>query len=394
MGLFLRKALSVGPIRLNISKSGLGISGGVKGARLSAGPSGVHVFAGRHGMYYRKSLNAKSTNTTSSSYQKSVPQAAGGNEVIVFGIIGILIISFMLKAYSSSYVFYGFITLALGAVAAYFAVIHKQKRKIEQYKQHLIAIFSSQGVLPSDEDKSMSLNLRETLPSSKRYKKIISELLIDVYRLVIQGALEAESITQDKTRLIRVAEQVLNLPSSNYLTVKKDVLNETYLEAIADQFISQEEDTRINNLIEGLQIPREEIKDELAILADIKNAQSLSDPLTSIPKSEVSFHTTRNESAFLFSTGEVYTRKKSKRTDDGYEYTQKRSGTLVVTSKRLVVIDNGTSTVKLNDIEDVEVDLDRKLLFISKVTSGKPVIIGFESPVYLGRMLDILTISN
>lgn len=394
MGLFLRKALSTGPIRLNISKSGFGISGGMKGARLSAGPSGLHVFAGRNGMYYRKSLNAKSTNTSSGSYQKSAPQTTGRSEAIVFGIIGLVIIGLMLKAFSSQYIFYGFIAIALGSIAAYLTVIHKQKKTIEEYKQHLTAIFSLQDALPSDEDKSKSLTIRMALPSSKRHKETISQILHDVYRLVIEGALEAESITRDKSKLILISEEVLNLPSSYYLTVKKDVLNETYLEAIADQLISEEEDARINNLIEGLQIPRGEIEKELAILADIKNAQLLADPLTPIPDSKVPFRITRYESAFLVSTGQVYTRKKSKRTDDGYEYTKKRSGDLVVTSKRIVIIDNGISTIKLEDIEDIEVDLDRKFLFVSKTTSGKPVIIGFESPVCLGRILDILIASN
>jgi Protein of unknown function (DUF4236) len=32
MGLYLRKSFRAGPIRFNLSKSGLGISGGVKGA--------------------------------------------------------------------------------------------------------------------------------------------------------------------------------------------------------------------------------------------------------------------------------------------------------------------------------------------------------------------------
>jgi hypothetical protein len=56
MGFFIRKAIKLGPIRLNLSKSGVGVSGGVKGARLSVGPKGTMVHAGRKGLYYRKQL--------------------------------------------------------------------------------------------------------------------------------------------------------------------------------------------------------------------------------------------------------------------------------------------------------------------------------------------------
>jgi len=51
MPFYIRKAFNFGPIRLNLSKSGLGVSLGVKGARISTGPAGTEVHAGRHGLY-------------------------------------------------------------------------------------------------------------------------------------------------------------------------------------------------------------------------------------------------------------------------------------------------------------------------------------------------------
>lgn len=57
MGFYLRKSFNFGPFRLNLSKSGLGASVGVKGARVNINPKGVvGVHAGRGGLYYRKSL--------------------------------------------------------------------------------------------------------------------------------------------------------------------------------------------------------------------------------------------------------------------------------------------------------------------------------------------------
>jgi len=41
MPLYIRKSVSVGPFRFNLSKSGLGVSIGVKGFRLGAGPRGA-----------------------------------------------------------------------------------------------------------------------------------------------------------------------------------------------------------------------------------------------------------------------------------------------------------------------------------------------------------------
>jgi hypothetical protein len=56
MGFYLRKGFNFGPIRLNLSRSGLGASFGVTGARIGIGPRGSYVHLGRGGLYYRQSL--------------------------------------------------------------------------------------------------------------------------------------------------------------------------------------------------------------------------------------------------------------------------------------------------------------------------------------------------
>jgi hypothetical protein len=56
VGFYIRKSFRAGPYRLNLSKHGLGFSGGVKGFRVGAGPRGGYVNAGRKGVYYRKTF--------------------------------------------------------------------------------------------------------------------------------------------------------------------------------------------------------------------------------------------------------------------------------------------------------------------------------------------------
>ncbi len=56
MGFYIRKAIRVGPFRFNLSKSGVGVSAGVRGLRLGTGPRGNYVHMGRGGLYYRKTL--------------------------------------------------------------------------------------------------------------------------------------------------------------------------------------------------------------------------------------------------------------------------------------------------------------------------------------------------
>jgi hypothetical protein len=64
MSLFLRKSLRFGPVRFNLSKSGIGVSAGVKGLRIGKGPRGNYVYAGREGIYYRKTLGGSRVRPT------------------------------------------------------------------------------------------------------------------------------------------------------------------------------------------------------------------------------------------------------------------------------------------------------------------------------------------
>lgn len=56
MGFYIRKGIRVGPLRFNLSNSGVGISTGIKGFRISSGPRGNYVNIGRGGLYYRAAI--------------------------------------------------------------------------------------------------------------------------------------------------------------------------------------------------------------------------------------------------------------------------------------------------------------------------------------------------
>jgi hypothetical protein len=61
MGFYIRKSVKAGPFRFNLSKSGIGVSMGVRGLRVGTGPRGHYVHAGAGGFYYRSSIGARPT---------------------------------------------------------------------------------------------------------------------------------------------------------------------------------------------------------------------------------------------------------------------------------------------------------------------------------------------
>src|SRR5215471_9612219 len=61
MGFYIRKSISVGPFRFNLSGSGIGLSTGIKGFRIGTGPRGNYVHMGRGGIYFRQTLPSASS---------------------------------------------------------------------------------------------------------------------------------------------------------------------------------------------------------------------------------------------------------------------------------------------------------------------------------------------
>lgn len=78
MPFYLRKGVSVGPFRFNISKSGIGISTGVKGLRIGSGPRGNYIHVGHSGLYYRSSFGGH-PKRQGSQLKPSSPAATDGD---------------------------------------------------------------------------------------------------------------------------------------------------------------------------------------------------------------------------------------------------------------------------------------------------------------------------
>ncbi|MGX1196127.1 hypothetical protein ACSSVQ_000111 [Parvibaculum sp. MBR-TMA-1.3b-4.2] len=72
MPFYLRKSVRAGPFRFNFSKSGVGVSVGVKGLRVGTGPRGHYVHAGRNGFYYRASARRAGSSPASSKTESQI----------------------------------------------------------------------------------------------------------------------------------------------------------------------------------------------------------------------------------------------------------------------------------------------------------------------------------
>jgi len=96
MGWYIRKSFNIGPLRLNLSKSGIGSSVGTKGFRLGKKPNGKqYVHAGRYGLYFKQNINSnKNLNkrTLSPNSQLYTKRENGSGCFSVFIFLAILVV--------------------------------------------------------------------------------------------------------------------------------------------------------------------------------------------------------------------------------------------------------------------------------------------------------------
>lgn len=90
MGFGFRKSLKIAKgVRLNLSKSGVGLSYGVKGFRISHNQRGTYLNAGGSGFYYRKKLDAKQRNSdTNFDYENNENDSYSEDNLLLKNVSG------------------------------------------------------------------------------------------------------------------------------------------------------------------------------------------------------------------------------------------------------------------------------------------------------------------
>lgn len=86
MSWYIRKSVKAGPVRFNLSKSGIGASVGITGFRIGIKSNGrSYIHAGRYGLYYREEFG---NNKTSTNKFASTPDNGSANNTVFYNTAG------------------------------------------------------------------------------------------------------------------------------------------------------------------------------------------------------------------------------------------------------------------------------------------------------------------
>lgn len=409
MAFYIRKSFRMGPLRLNLSKGGLGASVGVTGARVGLTPGGrAYVHAGRGGVYSRHYLGTVSdakprrvSSGTVTLYEDTgvtypsgardpdrralaeLQATASGDVVwpyLLLGAASLPVFALALGAESMDarllLLGFGLATLLLGAVPA--ARILRRRRARERL--HALLIRSVAAARPlSDralgqvraalDDRWLSAGVRET--------ELSLGYLAAARRIVDDGF-----ATPQEMELLEQLEETFDLDPERCTAARVDAFRGVWLQAVADHELTVDEEENLAALREALRIPASAIAEELALVESLAELRLIREGR--LPVVEPA-HPLRPGERCHFEGSARLLRERNLRTfqREGRRYRVRglvvdREGTLLVTDRRILLVHSGTTSIPLRSIVDVEVDLDRSLVRIVRDDVKGPTL--FTTP--------------
>lgn len=417
MGFYIRKAFKSGPVRLNLSKGGLGLSGGVTGARVGINTRGLYVHGGRHGLYYRKYLKQQkrsanqpgeyiqdgrtdqqsgivylfrdtgATYSSKSAELKKVSRnqpALPSSELLTlqvqlaFVLAGLFIILFFIT--SLNWIILPALILAITS-AVWIGWNSRWKKKsqsllefiterTEQEKQFQIDVFLAEDKLPERWKKWLNLHLHA----------VIGEL-----------AMRHEEI--DTVKTLKALDEKVKADTDVTHNVRASILGNILDEMLEDHLLSIDEELAIRLLLGELNLPDDFVTVELErlehyshIRREISRPFQEIDPEMPLVRGEIAFEVFDRARLLNERVLNRFQRDNVQYREVGYEIDAE--GKLILTDRRLMLIDRGTSEYRLNRIVDVTADPETGIVEIVLSNRKSPVLITVEEPLLLAARLE------
>ena len=404
MSWYIRKAFSTGPVRLNLSKSGLGVSFGVKGARVGLGPRGAYTHLGRGGLYYRSGFSGgrRVSAGQSASLHLASQDTSGAIEsrLVLYDDQQInrkrLTLELALqrkwtwreKTLLGLAIAFFLIGLPVGAAALILpslllapviwgAVAHRLRlSQAEQFHQFLVQEFIGRD---NGSAQTLTDQFKASLNSTKVQGKYRDFALSCFYRDYLEAVLADSKITDAEEASLAAVESAVGLSGDALKTLKRWVFNRAYLNIVEDRALSKGEDEDIFRAKRVLGLSDADVEEELGTLNTLREVRKIQEEgLTPVA---ANIPLSKNEACYHKSRGRIVKEKvlrtyqsageRHKITDLAVE----KEGDLYLTSAKIALAGDGVYSVKLDKIFDVETDLDQNTVALSVEGRKTPLVL-------------------
>ncbi len=408
MGFYIRKSFRAGPLRLNLSKGGVGLSVGVTGARLGIAANGrAYVHAGRGGLYMRQYLSGTSSGSSPESATAGDPLTIEEDTGVTFPGENIpssstepLEATLVRKKRSVAvYLLIPVGAVILGAILENQATISQVMRTAGNVLAIALLVVwpipMIRAALRNRRGSKLGLALITRL--SKRTPLTPLEMVelrqgIDDRRIsdadrayqcqvayldLVESVVADGTVGADEMQLISQVEELCHLDPEFHRRARIDVFRRVYLALVADHDLTEEEDGILNHVRTSLGVGEEDVSLELQFVARLRGIRAIRGgelptvrSTTPLPEDEIC----HDESPVRLLKARILRSYQS----GGQKYKVRglvvdKEGMLVITSKRLLIVHDGATSVPFKKVLALHVDSDRNLLAITKDGSAAPV---------------------
>ena len=182
----------------------------------------------------------------------------------------------------------------------------------------------------------------------------------------------------DLERLAR-AERILPLDPAFVQRARLNAYRRLHVEATADHELTEAEEAALERARTAFGLSDEDLAEEMSLVERLRQLREIREG--TLPEVDAGTRLRSGEVCHLKSEGRLlkkrvlrsFTRDRQKYTVRGFVVD--KAGTLLVTSKRVLLIHEGTTSIALDKVVDLEIDEDRQLLTLTRD--------GLVTPAYL-----------
>jgi hypothetical protein len=212
-----------------------------------------------------------------------------------------------------------------------------------------------------------------------------------IYKDLLAQALN-DGLDQDELSWLDAIAKVLRIKS--IATAQLEVVRPLMWELMADGEVDKDEEVLIEQVLKSLNISKSELSEEWDALKQFIQGRGLKDQLPTVDveiplqRNEVCHHATIG-SFMEMKTTRTYTVDGERMKDQ--ELKPIKEGAIYITSKRILMVGDGTSSIPHEKILEVEINQDEKTVSIIKDGRQKPIYLHAADAIYCGLLIERLS---
>lgn len=359
MGIGFRKSMKIGGMRVNFSKSGIGVSTGMKGLRVGVNSKGKsYVSAGTHGIYYRKTFSSSAETRKACSYN-SYESSTSNSGCLLWGI------GFFCSIIGIVYP----ILFAVPGIMLIFYLLDKIKLSV--MKKRILEFTNKINTAIDENNFELLEKVIDDMQQKITEPVYILPIYENTYCHLLKKALEDNVISDIEKKVIELYKAKIS--SSKFDIINSSIIDEIVSEIIKDGEVTDQENEYLNKVITVLQVNNIKQQEINSIILETKKIDALRKNGLKV----IDLHNEIIKGKECYYTGKIEMLKI--RQSKGEQYYESDSTADIYISRDLIdIVGDGHKKIKIKNI--INVELKNSIIEIIVLNRQKAICLKSSEP--------------